>query len=341
MKVTLETISKETGFSVSTISRALRAEGRISEVNRKKILASAHRLGYPLPVSRNKNRKNRLPYFALITDYKTGEFYSSFCVGFVNAARKKNVSISLFSIKPNSNALFQLINDLQSLGFAGAIIFVPKLKQEQYEHLLISTPTDFPIISCSNIDNSVIDTVTFDAYQGATLVAKHFHESGFEKFGIIEGPKIMPESRFRTNGFNDFIKHVAQKKILWNFQGDYSIESGSDAFYAYNKLNSKNKPDAIFVTNDAMAIGFMEAARREGVSIPEDVAICGYDNLPACDNHFPKISSVDTNYELLAENTIDNLLSRVNKNKAHQGIVSLVPVQLVVRESSQNNYSND
>ena len=216
MKVTLETISKETGFSVSTISRALRAEGRISEVNRKKILASAHRLGYPLPVSRNKNREIRLPYFALITDYKIGEFYSSFCVGFVNAARKKNVSISLFSIIPNSNALFELINDLQSLGFAGAIVFVPKLKQEQYEHLLISTPTDFPIISCSNIDNSVIDTVTFDAYQGATLVAKHFHESGFEKFGIIEGPKIMPESRFRTNGFNDFIKHVAQKKILWN-----------------------------------------------------------------------------------------------------------------------------
>ena len=95
MKVTLETISKETGFSISTISRALRAEGRISEVNRKKILASAHRLGYPLPVSRNKNRKSRLPYFALITEYKTGEFYSSFCVGFVNAARKK-MSQSVF-----------------------------------------------------------------------------------------------------------------------------------------------------------------------------------------------------------------------------------------------------
>jgi DNA-binding LacI/PurR family transcriptional regulator len=150
--------------------------------------------------------------------------------------------------------------------------------------------------------------------------------------GIIEGPSEMPESRFRTNGFKDYITHIADEKIVWNYRGDYTLESGSEAFYHFQKL--ENKPEAIFAANDAMAVGFMEAARKEGFEFPKDVAVAGYDNLPICVNHFPKITSVNTDYTRLAENTIDNLFSRLGKPNEHQGIVSLVPVTLEVRDSS-------
>ncbi|MEQ9308264.1 MAG: LacI family DNA-binding transcriptional regulator [Balneolaceae bacterium] len=331
MKVTLNDISKATGFSVSTISRAVRGEGRISEENRKKILASAHELGYPLPTNGRVIPENQPPFIALITQFSEGEFYSSFALGFMNAAVQKKVNLSLFGVDHDISSIPALLEHLRAIGYTAAILFTPELDEEGYKHILYSTPKDFPIISCSNIDNSVVDTVTFDAYQGATLVAKHFHSKGYEKFGIIEGPAHMPESRFRSNGFNDYVIHIAKKNMVWNFRGDYTLESGAQSFEAFHNLI--DKPQAIFATNDAMAVGFMEAAKKYKYELPKDVAIIGYDNLPICRNHYPKITSVNTDYKRLAENTIDNLLSRLGKPDEHQGIVSMVPVTLKIRES--------
>lgn len=332
MKVTLKDISENTGFSVSTISRAIRNKGRISEKNRKKILSSARKLGYPLPEQRASSIDIDTINIALITNFRTGEFYSSLFLGFANAADKKDVRISLFHVQPDVESIEELLKDLKLIGYSGAVIFVPELKDFHYEHILEHKSDKFPVVSCSQIDNTVIDTVTFDAYQGAVMVAKHFYEQGFRTFGIIEGPLATPEARFRTNGFTDFLKSVPNVKKTWEFRGDYTHESGIRAFKDY--INHDEKPDAIFGANDAMVLGFIESTRKASLQIPKDVAVAGYDNLPICEYHYPKITSVNTDYTLLAENTIDNVMARIGKDDKHQGIVSLVPVSLEVRASS-------
>lgn len=332
MKITLQDISEDTGFSVSTISRAVRGKGRISQDNRKKIIASARKLGYPLPENSRANKKNRTLSVAVITNFRTGEFYSSFYVGFLEASEGKEMNVSLFSVQPTIEEIENLIGEIRDLGYSAAVLFIPELKEDQYRHILQTKPKDFPIISCSNIDNSVLDTVTFDAYQGATLVTKHFYSEGYRKLGIIEGPYEMPEARFRTNGFMDFIKQTTDAESIWDFQGDYTFESGIRAFEDYQKLDVK--PHAVFAANDSMALGFIETARKAGYSFPGDIALAGFDNLPFCEYHYPKITSVNTDYRVMAENTLENLTSRLGKPDKHQGIVSLVPVSLEIRESS-------
>jgi len=333
MKVTLKDISDDTGFSVSTVSRAVRGKGRISKTNRKKIIASARKLGYPMPENGHSRQKNKTLSIAIITDFQTGEFYASFFMGFIEASKNREMNISLFSVKSELDPIDTLIGDVHSLGYSAAVMFIPELKEEQYRHVLENKPKDFPVISCSNIDNSVLDTVTFDAYQGATLVSKHFYSQGYRKMGIIEGPYEAPEARFRTNGFSDFIKQKNDASICWLFEGDYTHESGIRAFEDFHQHSTK--PDAIFAANDAMALGFIETARKFGYDIPDDVALAGYDNLPFCKYHYPKITSVNTDYRVLAENTLDNLISRLDgEGDKHQGIVSLVPVTLEIRNSS-------
>jgi len=332
MKVTLQDISDSTGFSVSTISRAIRNKGRISDKNRKKILNSAQKLGYPLPDNKPSANGSGTINFALVTHFRTGEFYASFFVGFANAAKKMGIRVGLYDVKPNVQSIRELLKDLKNLGYAGAVLFIPELKGEQYKELLENNTADFPVISCSQIDNSVLDTVTFDAYQGAVMVAKHFYEQGYRSFGIIEGPYETPEARFRTNGFTDYLKSVPDAEKLWEFRGDYTHESGILAFDDYIQL--ERKPRAIFGANDAMVLGFIESLRKADLQIPDDVAVAGYDNLPICEYHYPKITSVNTDYSLLAENTFDNLMSRLGSPDKHQGIVSLVPVSLKIRDSS-------
>ena len=268
----------------------------------------------------------------MITRFRTGEFYSSFFTGFLEAAEKKDLNISLFSVQASLKKVNNLIREIRNLGYSSAVLFIPQLKEDQYRQILKAKPKDFPILSCSNIDNTVLDTITFDAYQGAMLVSRHFHNQGFRKLGIIEGPYEMPEARFRTNGFMDFIKQNNDTFCVWECKGDYTLESGIKAFQNYHQF--ENKPEAIFAANDAMALGFIESARKAGYSIPDDIAIAGYDDLPFCEYHYPQITSVHTDYQLLAERTLDDLLSRLGNSDQHQGIVTLVPVSLKVRNSS-------
>lgn len=338
-KVTLKSIADTTGFSISTISRALRGEGRISEDHRHEILATAHELGYELPTGRKLVPQNQPPYIAVIMQLETGEFYTSLFHGFHNAAVERGVQVSMFSVSHDYTMVDKLIINLRSLGYQAAVIFVPQLKEHHYKRILHAIPKDFPVITCSNINNPVLDTVTFDAYRGATLVANHFLDQGYRRLGLIEGPQEKPEARFRTNGFVDFAKQNTDVDICWTYTGDYTPEAGTLAYNDFKKL--KNKPRAVFAANDAMALNFMEAARADGWNFPDDIALAGYDNLPMCKNHYPQVTSVNTNYSKLAGNTLDSLLARLKNPVPHQGIVSLVPVSLKIRQSSLNGSVSD
>jgi DNA-binding LacI/PurR family transcriptional regulator len=285
-----------------------------------------------MPAGKKNTQNSKVKHIALVTQFHTGEFYASFFDGFDKAAQDLNIVVSLFNVAGKLEALDTLINDLKSLGYTAAVVFVPGLTEKMYQRLLLASPADFPIISCSNIYRPVLDTVTFDAYRGASLVASHFLDQGYKSFGFIEGPLDKPEARFRTNGFKDFIDIQDDASLIWTFKGNYTIDAGRTAFHHFSKLESK--PRAIFAANDAMAFGFMETARENGWSFPGEIAIAGYDNLPQCQNHYPSLTSVETNFEILARNTYDKLLSRIDKPQAHQGIVSLVPVSLQIRQSS-------
>jgi DNA-binding LacI/PurR family transcriptional regulator len=332
MKVTLSDIAEETGFSISTVSRTLRGKGKISKSNERRILETAKRLNYPLQQNAGTQLKQEDLFIALVAGFHTGEFFASFFDGFVKAGKAKNIDISMFSVSPDAEQICSLLTRLTEVGYSSAVLFVPGLHTKDYEEIIERVPDYFSLISCSNINQHVLDTVTFDAYGGANLVANHFVERGYDTTGFIEGPVDKPEARFRKSGFLDMVTHHPDIDFIWSYPGDYTLKSGIKAFEQFEKL--ERKPRAVFAANDASALGFMESARAAGYRFPADIALAGYDNLPMCEYHFPNISSVNTNYTKLAEVTLNRLTERLFNTEPHQGLVSLVPVNLVVRHST-------
>jgi DNA-binding LacI/PurR family transcriptional regulator len=334
MKVTLSDIAEETGFSVSTVSRTLRGDGKVKKANERTILEAAKRLNYPLQHNVGTHLKQEDLFIALVlvTDFHIGEFDASFYNGFVKAGKVKNIDVSLFNTSSDVDAVCSLLNRLVKADYSSAVLFVPGLHSEDYEKIIEEVPDYFPLISCSNINRPVLDTVTFDAYRGANLVANHFINKGYDTIGFIEGPINKPEARFRKSGFLDGITHDANTELIWAYPGDYTLRSGMKAFEQFEELDQK--PRAVFAANDASALGFMESARAKDYRFPEDIALAGYDNLPMCEYHFPSLTSVSTNYTKLAEITLNELLDRLFDPVTHQGLVSLVPVDLEIRQSS-------
>lgn len=333
-KVTLHDIAKDTGLSISTVSRALSRTGKISRENEIRVFESAHRLNYPMAMQYTPFELRNNINVALVTKHYTGEFFASLFEGFDESTRDMNVRINLVSVSHTASTPAQLINDLQKAHFDAAVIFLPDYKESDYNNILKQVPPDFPVVSIAPIANPVMDTVTFDNYRGGYLVAGHFKDQGYKNVGIIHGPVAKSEAMLRKNGFIDFVRASGSMELVWEFDGDYSLQRGKDAYEYYKQCSVK--PEAIFCSNDAMTIGFIHSAIRDGVHIPGDVAVAGFDDLPTCDLYTPTITSVHTPYELLGKKTLELIVDRLQKhqNTHHTGYTSLIPVSLSVRESS-------
>jgi DNA-binding LacI/PurR family transcriptional regulator len=333
-KVTLKDIAMDTGLSISTVSRALSQTGKISKENEKKVFESAHRLNYPLTNIHTPIELRKSINIALVTRHYTGEFYASLFEGFDQATQDTKATMNLTSVSHTSSPVPQIITELKNTHYDAAVIFLPEFKAADYRELLESASGNFPLVSIAPIANPVMDTVTFDNYRGGYLVANHFEQRGYKNLGIIQGPVKQSEAMLRKSGFLDYIQASDSLNLTWQFSGDYSFQKGKEAYEDFKQLN--NKPNAIFCSNDGMTLGFMHSAIRDGVHIPEDVAVAGFDDLPTCELYTPTITSVHTPYTMLGKKTLELIFNRLEEktDRQHTGYTSLVPVSLSIRESS-------
>ena len=333
MKVTLKDIAEDTGFSISTVSRVLNGSNKISTKTRREIYQSAKKLKYPVYRSINGDSLiDTLTVNLVLTRFHIGEFYASFYHGFNVAAQKHNIQLSMTSLRCSFEQSLKRIKKLSNSKNDGLIIFAPEFRNPEYQRVYEALPENYPIVSNGLIENPVFSTVTFDGYSGGFLAADHFKKQGYRSCGIIRGAFDAVESRYRSNGFRDYIFQETDMELSWDYHGDFSFESGKDAFRDFQQL--ENKPRAVFASNDAMCHAFMEEALMHNYDVPEDIAVIGYDDLPICERHRPSISSIHTDYEKLGEVTMEKLKELLSNPKQEKGVLSLVPVTLSKRESS-------
>ena len=210
--------------------------------------------------------------------------------------------------------------------------FLPGLDKESYAAIKKGVGT-YPIVSLIPGKNLKVDTVSFDSYSGGYMIAKHFEEIGYNNMGIITGPGNVMDSSFRKNGFVDHINERSNLNLLWSFEGDFSSESGSQAFLDFKERGLKKI--AIFGCNDHSCFGFMKAANENGYKIPEDFIIAGYDNLSFCESITPELTSISTDFESLGKRAIRTIENMVSEKKEIIGQVSMIPVNIVIRKSTK------
>ncbi len=333
MKVTLKDIADDTGYSVSTVSRVLSGSEKISINTKEEVLECARKLNYLPPKARNSQvSKNVLNIALIASGFHAGEFYVAFYNGLNKAATDDNMHLFLLGIQEPKKQLPDIVKEIALSQFDGAILFVPEFVREDYEQLKEALPGQFPVISNALIEDPVFTTITFDGYSGGYLAARHFDKRDYHNVGIIKGPLERSESRYRVNGYRDYISQHDKMNLTWTFQGDFTYESGARAFQAFDRLD--DKPRAIFASNDDMCDGFMETAKGKSYNFPEDIATIGYDDLTVCKHNHPTISSIKTDFKELGTATMKLLREKLANPNMKTGMLSFVPVSVVERESS-------
>ena len=329
MRITLKHIADDTGLSTATVSRALSRQKRNHSTSEEKIYASARKLGYPLLTNTGENQHLSI---ALVMRLFEGEFYASLINGFYEASGSSASEI-IFSYVPKqlNNPVDYIVN--LSKKYSAICLFLPSMTNNDYLKIKEELG-QYPIISLLPSRNPKIETVCFDSYRGGYMVAKHFQEQGYKKFGYISGPSKRADALFRKNGFLNHVHDANDLELVWSFEGDFRSSSGKAAFAEYK--NTGLKDVAIFGGNDYSCFGFMKAAIESGYKIPDDFIIAGYDNLSFCETFTPELTSIATDFHELGKKSIRIIENMIADDSESFGNISMIPVRIKIRNSTNS-----
>jgi LacI family repressor for deo operon, udp, cdd, tsx, nupC, and nupG len=159
----------------------------------------------------------------------------------------------------------------------------------------------------------------------------HLYRLGHRRIGVITGPLVSPLSRDRLRGAMSRAKreHAERDAIVMN--GDFSIESG--AAEGERLLGRRERPTAIFCFNDEMAMGVIQAARRRGLRLPDQLSVVGFDDIRLSSYMDPPLTTISQPMRAIGEGTVRLLLEVLNRNVSSPESVTL-PHTLVVRSST-------
>lgn len=276
MTVTLAELARAADVSVATVSRAL-SNGNypLKDETRQRILKLAEEMGYQPNLVARSLQSNRSHLVGVIVDRMQSPFAAATVQGIQDGLRDAGYTISIAYSNRDQKQAIEAINTFYRHQVAGLIILNSWL--HTYNDSILSLQ-DRPYVFVNRVfSNCVGNCVGPGDRYGAQIATQHLIDLGHRRIGYINGRADWIEAQNRFSGFRDALeKHGLAHDDTLLGQGDWGVDSGFKA--AQGLLAIKERPTAIFVANDIMALGAIYAIQEAGLKVPADIAIVGYDD---------------------------------------------------------------
>lgn len=328
MGVTIKDIAKLASVSHTTVSRALNNSPYINEETKIKIKALAKELNY-VP---NYNAKS----LVLLKSYVIGVFFTSISEGTsdtffheiikgINKVMDKEYSLVIRGIDD-----YQDFHPIDNKNFDGIIVVSQSKNDDKFIDTILEKNIPTVVINRYIINEGIVNIMSDDT-KGAYDAVTYFIKNNHKKIALLEGNKEFESSLYRKRGY---IRALEDNNIPLNqeyiISGRYDLKSG------YNNMKKllelKDRPTAVFCSNDDIGVGAMKAIFELGLNVPEDISIIGFDDSNVCNYVTPTLTSVRKDSSILSELGGQNLLDII-KNKEVSKEKIYIDSELVVRKS--------
>jgi len=333
-------IAYKAGVSQSTVSRALRDSELVNFETRKRIKAIAKELNYKVDKNASNLRSKQSNTLALLLfedptsdDSQINPFFLSMLGSITRACASKGYDL-LVSFQQLSHDWHA---DYEDSHKADGIILLGYGDFEDFQHKLVQLEkqgTHFVLWGASKSDYHGV-VIGCDNFQGGYDLTCHLIKLGRKSIAFLGGASSSsPEFYDRYNGS---IKAIQEANLLVNSALQVNaITTEQSGYDAAIKLIDRQQPfDAVFCASDLIAVGAMKALRERGYTLPEDVAVVGYDDIPLAEFTRPSLTTAHQDTKKAGEVLVDNLI-RLIQNKPAEG--ELLPARLVVRKSCGGSY---
>ncbi len=292
-RLTIRDVAKAAGVSTQTVSRVINNHPDVAPDTLARVQGVIKELGYApdiLARSLIRGRSNSIGIVAFGL-----EFYgpSRLLAGIERQAAEMGYSITLNLVhQPAMTDVTALLNALESRRVDGVIWAIPEIGDNRAWARERAISSSLPMVFV-NGDPSTIAApmIGIDNAAIGRLAAEHLLARGARTIGLVTGPSDWWEARQRADGWRQALEGAGiSLDEAWIAHGDWSAESGRRAGLELMKRNESL--DAVFASNDQMALGVMYAAHSLGRRIPDDLAVVGVDNIPESSFFWPPLTSI-------------------------------------------------
>jgi LacI family transcriptional regulator len=331
-KITIYDVAKRAGVAISTVSRVLNDSPYVSDSTKEKVQVAIKELDFYPQVNARMLAKRQPQIIAVAVPTFTTPFFNEVLKGVKDEISKLDLDFIIYntgSTEPEENFKRFVDRGIPD----GLIIFSIDITDEIDKRL---KDYDIPIILVG-ADHPNYDYFYWDNYKGGYLAGEHLAKSGYKEIGMIRSHSKSSVSDQREKGFRAALKkygiELNDKYLVSGITRKHAGFSEEAGFEAIKILSERNAiPDALFCSNDAQAIGAIYALKEMGKSVPEDVAIMGYDNIKI--SRYLNITTIDQAMYDVGTRSIQRLAERY-KNKDIPLKQSVIEQELVERKSTK------
>lgn len=307
-KVTSAEVAARAGVSQSAVSRVFTPGASASAKTVEKVKVAAKELGYRPNVLARAMVSGKSRIIGLVVAYLDNHFYPVALELLSNELQKQGYHVLIFTASNSAEDVDNLVQELMDYQVDGIIAASVSMSSTLADRARMA---DIPVVLFNRgLDGSGMSAVTSANIDGGRKVAQFLVAGGHERIAHISGWQGSSTGQDRAVGFRLGLEAAGQT-VLAEIDGLYSREAASEA--ARTLMNSVTPPDAIFVGNDHMAFAVMDTLRFElGLSIPDDVSVVGYDDVPMAAWASYSLTTVRQPVNKMVETTIQTLLLQIN-----------------------------
>lgn len=324
--VTLDDVAKAAGMSRAQVSRALRGDPGVRPETRERIDAIAAHLNYRPNLAARSLVSSRSSIVGLII----GDPNNPFHIQLAQAVDRRLLAAGFDAVTSlrsvDDSAALQEVERLLSLRAAGVILLGPAHHPKVIGEIADKLPCVF--IGSKRVSHPEVISIAVDDDSGVRLAMEHLYALGHRRIAHLAGGRE-PSSKERANAYNAFMTEAGLEPLV--ICGKHTAASGRqgvDILFA-----SATPPTAILASNDFIALGVLDRLKGLGLSVPEDVSVVGFDDIPDAAHALFSLTTLKQDTEVQAQVAVQALQAILAGDTAGKRRIDM-PVSLVVRAST-------
>ncbi|WP_367998811.1 MULTISPECIES: ribose operon transcriptional repressor RbsR [Pantoea] len=327
---TMKDVARLAGVSTSTVSHVINNNRFVSEQVREKVEQAIRSLNYAPSALARSLKINQTRTIGMLLTASNNPFYSEVVRGVENSCYERGYSLILCNTEGDEERMNRSLETLLQKRVDGLLIMCTETHLPSADIL-----NRYPSIPMVMMDWAPFegrgDIIQDNALLGGEMATQHLIDRGYRRIACIAGPLDKTPARLRLDGFQKAMSNSGLPVLPgYVVDGDFEFQGG---FNAMNQLLTLDPlPEAVFTSNDAMAVGVYHALFQAGLRVPQDIAVMGYDNIELARYLTPPLSTVHQPKDELGELAIDTLIHRMSDPDASQQTLVLTP-ELVERGS--------
>ncbi len=309
MQVTVKDVAKKADVSISTVSRVLTGNARVSPKLYHRVMDVVEELGYRPNALARGLRMRRTAVIGLLIPDISNPFFGQLARRVEEAASARGYAILLCNSQNSRQRELQYLDILRSQQVDGLLAVTSGATDELND---FSRLTGAKVLALDRrTPNFSGDWIGVDPYPGACEAIQHLSELGHQRIGVLRGVKGDPSSDERYNAIVQALEEYGLNTQLWTWSGEYTLETGVEAGAALAQLPQESRPTAVITTSEFTAYGLIEGVSRYGLSVPEHLSMVGYDNTAFAEVFRPALTVIAQPIDQMGAMAVDKILHSI------------------------------